>query len=404
MCLPTVKSLQQHQSRAHTERKNRRFPGTEVKCQFCTQTFGKTSTYYKHANAQHLEIISETWALCTECNTYFPNPNSLRYHNDIVHLKKGRDKTSNAPKAVSCVFCSQTFSKPCFYYKHANAEHPEELPSQWVPCPICGTYFPNETTLKFHSDFQHGRQKVKQELNELKDTDEKPKLKYPRVNCSFCERDFKKSCYMYKHVNVDHLDLIADSWSKCDVCSSYFPTDSSLKCHKDIVHSRKNGDNATEPSAEPSTTRVNCPFCTQTFRRLTFMYKHANAEHSEILTNVWHVCEECNNYFPTENSLRYHKDFTHSKKSWKPATENVPKKLSCDFCSQEFKTSNLYYKHVNSEHIDAIAELWHQCDECVMYFPTNLSLRYHVEYAHRRENFGKQPGEDDDHKGIKRNG
>ncbi len=38
------------------------------------------SVFYDHANVEHLDEVAKTWAMCPECNKYFPDMTKMRMH------------------------------------------------------------------------------------------------------------------------------------------------------------------------------------------------------------------------------------------------------------------------------------------------------------------------------------
>ena len=53
---------------------------TETHCEFCPKLLASNVKYYRHANRQHLEDVSNLWLNCQTCSQFFPSNVELNRH------------------------------------------------------------------------------------------------------------------------------------------------------------------------------------------------------------------------------------------------------------------------------------------------------------------------------------
>ena len=68
---------------------------SQMKCQFCAQCFGSTSTadYIVHANTSHIKFLKKAdWMNCSVCLKFYPNQESLDKH--LEECQKDKDESA----------------------------------------------------------------------------------------------------------------------------------------------------------------------------------------------------------------------------------------------------------------------------------------------------------------------
>jgi len=146
--------------------------------------------------------------------------------------------------------------------------------------------------------------------------------------------------------------------------------------------------------------KISCEFCGLKFLTLRWKAIHCNKNHRQEIQNLWPFCLPCDKYFPTSNSLDYHRAQKHRRrevqraarsKKTKAATKKYHKvyklgqKISCEFCEQKFSALRWKTIHCNNDHRQEIQKLWPFCLPCNNYFPTSNSLDTHRAQKHPRE-------------------
>ena len=96
------------------------------------------------------------------------------------------------------------------------------------------------------------------------------------------------------------------------------------------------------------------------------------------MKSAWIRCNDCNNYLPTEKSLRKHVRYLHSeKKVEKMVTDWTSAFKPCPFRDELIQwPNNSLSKHCTENHLDIVAKVWSLCDVCGQYLPRN-QISYH---------------------------
>lgn len=94
-----------------------------------------------------------------------------------------------------------------------------------------------------------------------------------------------------------------------------------------------------------------------------------------MISNDWYMCSICNFFLPTVVVLTNHRGRAHA-----PMKNGTSKKITCSFCPEVFRASDVYHAHANNCHLDIIVEKWQiHCKICRIYFPTSVLLKRHKE-------------------------
>ncbi|XP_071439505.1 uncharacterized protein [Hetaerina americana] len=89
-------------------------------------------------------------------------------------------------------------------------------------------------------------------------------------------------------------------------------------------------------------------------------------EDKDVVGNLLHTCQICNQVFKQLELLEAHRMCEHLKEG---------KQVNCDVCSMTFGYQNELNKHVKSVHT---MKKKHQCQECSKYFKNQSELRTHM--------------------------
>ena len=94
-----------------------------------------------------------------------------------------------------------------------------------------------------------------------------------------------------------------------------------------------------------------------------FLIRHLRTHSDNLNLNS---CLMCGDVFEQESDLIKHI-------CRPPPSEGV----HCEFCSQVLISDQRYNRHVNSKHMDRIADIWNKCDDCSIFFPSENDLKSH---------------------------
>jgi len=276
----------------------------------------------------------------------------------------------------------------------------------WEGCPKCHKYYPNRLALNKHK-LRHQQNKNKVILEDFGGPE----------RCEFCQKSFGKKAQYYTHVNKAHIDVICNSWARCDKCLKYFPSKRirdrhlngfkkrgetcSPKYHQDledyeaIDESGLGGPHFLAARAVKSrVSRANqaqsCSFCGLEVSNQEEYHEHANIEHFEDVAIDWLPCNNCHKYYPSKAALQNH-SATHDYKEDVDILENSNGSLTCSFCKLVLTRKQDLYEHANKEHLPEISLNWKKCKDCDRHYPSRKALNNH-EDSHRRR---APPGDDD---------
>ncbi|XP_034487858.1 zinc finger protein weckle-like isoform X2 [Drosophila innubila] len=162
---------------------------------------------------------------CNICNKELANENSLKQHEERVHMKK---------KPVVCDSCGKRVSNFSELKEHMLV-HTEERP---FACPVCNASFKNQKRLKIHSQ-SHGTPKYECEIcgKKLQTRAIWNKHKYVHTNerrfkCSICGTAVKNSTALKVHL-LSHTGLRPYA---CKYCNKAFASGVNCRDHKIKKH------------------------------------------------------------------------------------------------------------------------------------------------------------------------
>lgn len=260
-------------------------------------------------------------------------------------------------------------------------------------------------------------------------------------HCQFCEKTFGKRSQYYTHVNKDHIDMVLNSWAKCDRCEKFFPTKRIRNRHKvgfkkrgetcwpkhqqnfdyfdDTVDENESMDVEEDSdlgaphflaldedinlsSENEGISSAVCLFCGLQVDNKDEFYEHANSTHFEIVSVSWVSCTKCFKYYPTRQALMYHVETHHDMENGVSHHLNEPSlhdqsmneegdifevnngSLTCLFCKLVLTRKQDLYEHANREHLAEISLVWKKCKDCDRHYPSRKALNNH-EDSHRKK-------------------
>lgn len=151
-------------------------------------------------------------------------------------------------------------------------------------------------------------------------TDDKgKKSKSRRYECEFCEKEFKSSSKLARHIKQQHKK------------------------------SKKEEDESASDSDEDKNRRYDCTDCTKTFKKPSLLARHVKVHDPNKRP---HECDKCQKRFPTQVALVRH-DILHSdlvERSTIARTE--PQDFVCVVCPRTFKSPDSLSAHIKAHKPD----------------------------------------------------
>ena len=171
-------------------------------------------------NDQHTELIAKTWKKCGFCDQYLPTFVTLNKHVQASHKKESQPGSESEEKIKSypCCICTKIFRSQTMLDEHTEEDHQDYMVTDGLLCTICDVDFKSTHVLTKHCTKVHGK-KI-------------------RLRCQFCPQTFLLFSNFYKHANVDHLELIKDTWIKCKVCPQLVPNEDVKRRHYENAHGK----------------------------------------------------------------------------------------------------------------------------------------------------------------------
>ncbi|XP_067635470.1 zinc finger protein 107-like [Eurosta solidaginis] len=278
------------------------------------------------------------------------------------HKRKGRKKTKPIKPKIILQYCA-------------------------FKCDICNRYFHKAESLQNHRLLHDGTSEDKiqddqpdktpsspRALAKIRNSTEKPQKPLKQHSCKLCEKSYKSSPALRKHVLAHHKG----ERFLCPECGKALTTAGNLKQHR-LRHS----DNKP----------FECPYCPMRFRCTTDVFNH-KIMHIGIKS---HICDVCGAAFPQAAILRKHKKIHSGVKPFKceycdmrfvrmtqqrchMRTHTGEKPYKCKYCDRAYAQSGDHVKHLRTHLGDNV----YRCEFCPLAFRLASELRLHFS-SHKNE-------------------
>lgn len=275
------------------------------------------------------KVTSQRQYHCSKCRKHFMRQERLEFH-EMRH-------NENMDEFI-CSTCGKDFSGENSLYEHYLFVHKGARPHI---CEVCGKSFQLKARLKEHHRKHTGEKPYQCEICGL------------RCMTSHALKFHKKSHFSIRHT--------------CEICDKSFLKKQNLNEHLE-KHWKKDKN-------IPLPRIFTCPVCNCDLPTFRMLKHHAIGIHQLdrhdpliIKQKPLYECNECQEKFKHQMSLKAHKEKMHEGKG-------VPRIFQCDICKTEYKVKWMLIKHIKNKHSD---EKRYKCAQCDMKFVNVKTLFDHV--------------------------
>ena len=340
---------------------------------------------------------------CTTCGLKFISKSILQLHTNR-HLAQKFEflrKTSlnDETKKYQCKLCFTEFSLFDKLKMHFSSIHHDDMEllkkeklteeDMTFPCSqeACTVRLPSQSSISYHLKNVHN--KMTKKINAKKKY--KVKAESKERFCQLCGIMYKKPHFFQAHkkkVHACELEAFDQELNMNDLrfpctestrCTRRFFSENTLNYHKKIKHYLNSG---TETYCKPCDYQFNKPKSLATHKytihksELDLFKKEFNDE------DFKYPCNECDNVFVSEPSLKFHMKKTHFPSQ---------SKTHCNLCDYEFETYQKYSNHKYNIHGKERSlfnkeiteeDLKETCNVCERKFVSSASLQFHTRNIH----------------------
>ncbi|KAJ8924396.1 hypothetical protein NQ315_007192 [Exocentrus adspersus] len=232
------------------------------------------------------------------------------------------------------------------------------------------------------------------------------------VACDICQKSFKTTAGLKRHITVNHSDKTADDDDdplsfqlcpccgepsdsahtlgdhKCDLCDKLFLKENHLERHRSLEHPSsekyvcadckkefKTKEQLIEHMKIHPVSSVKCMGCGREFARKYHLYRHIGQTGCSGLPRKVYDCRVCKRFFTRKDNLAEHLRGHAGQRPKK-------KMYNCEFCGKGFSGHSLLNVHVRTH----TGEKPFPCDLCSKKFPSCGAMK-----KHRRMHTGEKP-------------
>ena len=174
------------------------------------------------------------------------------------------------------------------------------------------------------------------------------------MTCNLCDKEFKNSSALNKHISKDHLTKCYI----CDKCDKNFFEERHLIDHKMLWHENSKlhkSNKAISKQKHP------CDICDEPFdKRLEMLQHKLKMKHFKKSK-----CGTCGSLFKDRDSLRTHHEYSYYK---------------CEFCEMNFCDQESLIGHVTDKH--SMNDALYKCNTCDKCFWIHENLISHNKLFH----------------------
>jgi len=353
--------------------------GNKVVTTATTSTTTTTTGIKTQAVAEQV-VTEQGMQVVTEQGMQVVNEQGMQVVNEPEPVQNQADSSSS----FKCDQCFKTFTRAHQLKIHKRI-HSGVRP---YSCTLCEKRFIDSTSLN-----KHKKKHLDDEL----------------YSCNICHKKFNDKSNLNQH-KLTHSDV---KTHVCHICNKGFTFKRNLTRHLEI-HDKNAAINRKN---EKGTL---CFLCNQHFTNPEQMSEHLNKNHPEVplLETFWR-CGECDQVFPSENSLAEHREIVHCQTGASKSDTEINKSecttlidrivctcgisfgnlrtlrqhqkehhtglgpYKCNFCNQAFKSDEALWKHI-LKHTDKRKK--HTCGYCSKSWERLSDLEKHI-----RTHTGEKP-------------
>lgn len=296
-------------------------------CEVCGLLFDAYPPLKRHVRENHIEKPYT----CDICGAKYEVIATLRTHMKLKHINGGKRVNK---KIFACNICNKIFKDSSNYRRHNARKHNDGHEIKPYPCRKCGKSWRNAFELQLHERSKH---------SETRD-----------FVCALCDKAFKTPSYLKTHYSTVHSERRDIC---CDQCGKKFKTTTILNAHLESHYTDK---------------RFVCDICNAAFKQKSSLTAH-KAKHKDEMSGIVFRCEYCEKVVKSRASLLHHiklhigKDLPcpHCEKIYKNPDslkrhiqsnhQGVKWRHVCLLCDKELWDKSQIIKHIESEHVLAVA-------------------------------------------------
>ena len=263
-------------------------------CDCCNKTFKKKSQLKSHQVR-----LEEKRFKCAHCNIPFHRKSDMKKHIRRLHsaaitqsLEQNKESSSQGEVGEELTQDGGSSIGPNLtILEDSETEDESRTGEESFPCKQCGKVFTLKDDLKDHQRKSHPVQR--------------------QFHCDRCYKSFTKKSHLNEHKDSHGRPV------QCKVCEKFFKRSRNLKKHMKTFHS------SNEPlNKDIELSTHDCEKCGEAFEKNVYLVQHIKRVHDENKPNK---CDKCDKSFMFKSELKRHQ-----------STHGAVKQFSCDLCGKCF--------------------------------------------------------------------